>query len=86
MCRYKHISISYNERMNFVARVFWAGYVLFSTLALIITLLQSSTSEEFTLGIIVLVLEGIPQFLVLAMLQTHWEDDFNHTGLQLFSR
>ena len=37
-------------------------------------------------NIIVLALEGIPQFLVLAMLQTHWEDDFNHTGLQLFSR
>ena len=41
--------------MNFVDCAFWTAYVLFSTLALVITLLQSSTSEEFTLRIIVLV-------------------------------
>ena len=54
--------------------------------SLVITLFQGSTSEEINLGLTVMILEGIPQLLVLAMVMTRWEDNFNYTALELFSR
>ena len=80
----KHLSISYNERYNFVLRVTWNGYLFFSTIALGISLLQVSSTEEFVLGIVVLSVEGIPQFLVLGMTMAHWHDSFEKAALDLF--
>ena len=36
----KHFSLSFNERYNFVARMTWAGYSFFATVALAMSLLQ----------------------------------------------
>ena len=36
------------------------------------------------MGIIVLVVEGFPQLLVLAMVVTHWHGDFNIAALSFF--
>ena len=40
--------------------------------------------EQFYLGILVLVVEGMPQLLVLAMVMTHWHGDFNTAALSFF--
>ena len=56
------------------------------SVSLVITLFQGSTSEEIHLGLTVMILEGIPQLLVLAMVMTRWEDNLNYTALELFSR
>ena len=50
----KHFSLSSNERYNFVARQTWAGYSLFATIALAMSLLQGN------LLIILLVLYSMP--------------------------
>ena len=39
------------------------------------------TQEEFYLGITALIIEGIPQFLILATTMTHWNGDFDTTAL-----
>ena len=39
------------------------------------------TQEEFYLGITALCIEGIPQFLILATIMTHWNGDFDTTAL-----
>ena len=77
-------SISYNQRFNFVARVTWAGWKAFSTIALGITLLKGSSYNEVALGTVVLVLEGMPGIIRLALTMIHWESSFDHAGFELF--
>ena len=47
--------------------------------------LQGSSLEEVQLAWSVLLLEGLPQLLLLAMTMTHWHAPFNTTVLDLFT-
>ena len=78
------ISISYNQRYNFVARVTWKGWSCFSTLALCIALFKGSTFNENALGVMILALEGIPQLISLALVMIHWDSTFDQHGFELF--
>ena len=80
----KDLSISYNQRYNFVARITWKGWSAFSTSALCITLLKGTTAHELALGIAVMSLEGIPQMISLAVGMIHWESSLDEFGSALF--
>ena len=77
-------SISYNQRYNFVARVTWAGWKAFSTIALGISLLKGSSYNEVALGTVVLLLDGLPGIVRLALTMIHWESSFAQDGFELF--
>ena len=47
-------------------------------------LLVKGNGEEIYLGILVLIVEGIPQLLILAGGQVHWHGDFNIKALDFF--
>ena len=47
--------------------------------------MQGSSLEEVQLAWSVLLLEGLPQLLLLAMTMTHWHAPFNTTVLDLFT-
>ena len=76
------LSISYNQKYNFVARMTWKGWSAFATAALCIILLKGSTTDEFALGIVIMTLQGIPQMLSLAVGVIHWDystEEYGHT-------
>ena len=77
-------SLTYNERYNFVARITWKAWMAFSTVALGIELLKGFTYNEVALGIAVMLLEGIPQMLSLALGLIHWDSTFDEYGFGLF--
>ena len=77
-------SLSYNQRYNFVARITWKAWMAFSTVALGIELLKGYTYNEVALGIAVMLLEGIPQMLSLALGLIHWDSTFDEYGFGLF--
>ena len=78
------ISISYNQRYNFVARVTLTGWTAFSTLALCMALLKGSTFNENALGAVILALECVPQMIGLALVMIHWDANFDQHGFELF--
>ena len=78
------ISISYNQRYNFVARITWKGWVAFSTVALCIPLFKGSTFQENALGIVIMSLEGVPHMISLALAMIHWESSFEQYGFEMF--
>ena len=80
----KDISISYNQRYNFVSRITWKGWTAFSTLSLCIPLFKGSTFIENALGAVILSLEGIPQMMSLALGMMHWDSSFDQYGFELF--
>ena len=77
-------SLTYNQRYNFVARITWKAWMAFSTVALGIELLKGVTYNEVALGIAVMLLEGIPQMLSLALGLIHWDSSFDEYGFGLF--
>ena len=79
----KHYSFSYNHRYNFVCRWTWDGYKFFSTVALILYMIQGSP-DQFLLGVVCLFFEGIPQFLICVMNVTHWDGPYERTALDFF--
>ena len=40
--------------------------------------------EEFFMGTLVLLVEGIPQLMILAMAMTHWHSEFQTVAIELF--
>ena len=78
------ISISYNQRYNFVARVTLTGWTAFSTLALCMALFKGSTFNENALGAVILALECVPQMIGLALVMIHWDANFDQHGFELF--
>ena len=59
---WKHFSFSYNLRYNFMFTWTFDGYRFFSTCALCLYLLQGPP-EQVLLGLVILPLEALPQFL-----------------------
>ena len=78
------VSISYNQRYNFVARMTWKGWTAFSTLALCIALFKGSTVNENALGGVILALEGVPQIVSMSLVMIHWDANFDQNGFELF--
>ena len=78
------ISLSYNQRYNFVARMTWKGWTAFSTIALCIPLFKSLAFYENVLGVVILVLEGIPQMISMSFVMIHWDTTFDQHGFELF--
>ena len=80
----QHLSLTYNQKYEYVLRVTWIGYEFFGTLALGIYLLKGDTLEERYLAIVILVLEGFPQFMLLGLTMIHWHSPIRSQALQLF--
>ena len=95
----RHLSLTYNQKYEYVLRVTWVGYEFFGTLALGIYLLkvnprdtdtkinisvQGETSEEKYLAIICLVLEGFPKFFLVGLTMVHRHSPFRCQALELF--
>ena len=80
----QHLSLTYNQKYEYVLRVTWIGYEFFGTLALGIYLLKGNTLEERYLAIVILVLEGFPQFMLLGLTMIHWHSPIRSQALQLF--
>ena len=59
---WNHFSFSYNLRYNFMFTWTFDGYRFFSTCALCLYLLQGPP-EQVLLGLVILPLEALPQFL-----------------------
>ena len=80
----RHLSLTYNQKYEYVLRVTWIGYEFFGTLALGIYLLKGDTLEEKYLAIVILVLEGFPQFMLLGLTMIQWHSPIRSQALQLF--
>ena len=78
------LSISYNQRYNFVARITWKGWRAFSTVALCIPLFKGSKFDELAIGIVIMSLEGMPQMMSLAIGMMHWDSSVDQCGFELF--
>ena len=78
------MSLSYNQRYNFVARMTLRGWTAFSTLALCIALFKGSTVNENALGAVILALECVPQMISMSLVMIHWDATFDQHGLELF--
>ena len=78
-----HCSFSYNMRYNIVGKWTWDGYKLFSTISLCVYLLQGPP-DQFLLGMVIIPLEALPQFLVVAMNCTHWDGPYRRVGMDFF--
>ena len=78
------LSMSYNQRYNFVARITLKGWTAFSTVALCIPLFKGGTLYENALGTVILTLEGIPQMMSLALGMIHWDATFDQLGFEVF--
>mgnify|MGYP007048351905 CR=1 FL=1 len=78
------ISISYNQRYNFVARTTLKGWTAFSTLALCIALFKGPTVNENALGAVIFALVCIPQMISMSLVMIHWDANFDQNGFELF--
>ena len=78
------ISISYNQRYNFVARTTLKGWTAFSTLALCIALFKGPTVNENALGAVIFSLVCVPQMISMSLVMIHWDGTHEQHGLELF--
>ena len=60
-------------------------FSFYSFLYLKLLSFKGETDEEIYLALAISVLEGLPQLLKMAMVQTHWHSDFESVSLDLFS-
>ena len=66
-----------------VARWTWDGYKFFSTISLLIYLLKGPL-DQLQLGIVILVLEAIPQLGICLINIVHWHGTFTRSSLDVF--
>ena len=66
-----------------IARWTWDGYKFFSTISLLIYLLQGPP-DQLLMGIIILILEAIPQLIICLFNIVHWHGPFSRSSLELF--